>query len=123
MEHELVGLHASATRWRPVAAGRLAFPVLALALLPIRPVWLWAALLGAGAAAPWIAGAVPALRRRRPRPYWRLSAAGLERVAPDGTPLTRYERSRIEGLAITVDDGGLTVLHRFGRGHDPRRHL
>ncbi|GLZ16229.1 hypothetical protein Acsp04_64640 [Actinomadura sp. NBRC 104425] len=115
MEHELVGLHASATRWRPVAAGRLAFPVVALALLPIRPVWLWAGLLGAGAAAPWIAGAVAALRRRRPRPYWRLSAAGLERVAPDGTILTRYERSRIEGLAITVDDGGLTVLHRFGR--------
>ncbi|MEU6041647.1 hypothetical protein ABZ801_40285 [Actinomadura sp. NPDC047616] len=115
VEHELVGLHASATRWRPVAAGRLAFPVLALALLPIHPVWLWAALLGAVATAPWIAGAVASLRRRRPRPYWRLSAAGLERVAPDGTTLTRYERSRIEGLAITVDDGGLTVLHRFGR--------
>ncbi|GLW63872.1 hypothetical protein Arub01_21160 [Actinomadura rubrobrunea] len=115
MEHELVGLHAPAGRWRPVAAGRLAVPVLALALLPIRPVWLWAALLAAGAAAPWIAGAVPYLRRRRPRPYWRLSAAGLEKVAPDGTVATRYERSRIEGLAITVEDRVLTVLHRFGR--------
>ncbi|GAA3985159.1 hypothetical protein GCM10023085_79180 [Actinomadura viridis] len=115
MEHELVGLRGPGGRWRPVAAGPFALVAVALALLPIRPVWLWAALIAVVAAVPWALGAAPEARRRRPRPYWRLSAEGLERVGRGGLSLTRYERSRIEGLAITTGDGVLTVLHRFGR--------
>ncbi|MCP9982460.1 hypothetical protein [Actinomadura madurae] len=115
MEHELVGLAGPGGRWRPVAAGPFTVLAVALALLPIRPVWLWAALIGAVAAIPWLLGAVPDARRRRPRPYWRLSAAGLERVGPGGLTMVSYERSRIDGLAITTGDGVLTVFHRFGR--------
>jgi hypothetical protein len=98
-----------------VAAGPFTVLAVALALLPIRPVWLWAALIGAVAAIPWLLGAIPDARRRRPRPYWRLSAAGLERVGPGGLTMVSYERSRIDGLAITTGDGVLTVFHRFGR--------
>src|SRR5690606_5105139 len=47
--------------------------------------------------------------------YWRLSAAGLERIGPDGEVLASYERDRIDALAITTGDGVLTVFHRFGR--------
>ncbi len=115
VEHELVGLAGSGGRWRPVAAGPFTVLAVALALLPIRPVWLWAALIGAVAAIPWLLGAVPDARRRRPRPYWRLSAAGLERVGRGGLVMVSYERSRIDGLAITTGDGVLTVFHRFGR--------
>ncbi|MEO3829424.1 hypothetical protein [Actinomadura sp. B10D3] len=115
MEHELVGLAGPGGRWRPVAAGPFTVLAVALALLPIRPVWLWAALIGAVAAIPWLLGAVPDARRRRPRPYWRLSAAGLERIGPGGLTMVSYERSRIDGLAITTGDGVLTVFHRFGR--------
>ncbi|MFB4312101.1 hypothetical protein [Actinomadura sp. GTD37] len=115
MEHELVGLAGSGGRWRPVAAGPFTVLAVALALLPIRPVWLWAALIGAVAAIPWLLGAVPDARRRRPRPYWRLSAAGLERIGRGGLVMVSYERSRIDGLAITTGDGVLTVFHRFGR--------
>ncbi|WP_371942809.1 hypothetical protein [Actinomadura chokoriensis] len=115
MEHELVGLAGPGGRWRPVAAGPFTVLAVALALLPIRPVWLWAALIGAVAAVPWLLGAVPDARRRRPRPYWRLSAAGLERIGPGGLVMVSYERSRIDGLAITTGDGVLTVFHRFGR--------
>ncbi|QKW33786.1 hypothetical protein HUT06_06865 [Actinomadura sp. NAK00032] len=115
MEHELVGLAGSGGRWRPVAAGPFTVLAVALALLPIRPVWLWAALIGAVAAVPWLLGAVPDARRRRPRPYWRLSAGGLERIGRGGLVMVSYERSRIDGLAITTGDGVLTVFHRFGR--------
>jgi hypothetical protein len=115
VEHELVGLAGSGGRWRPVAAGPFTVLAVALALLPIRPVWLWAALIGAVAAIPWLLGAVPDARRRRPRPYWRLSAAGLERIGRGGLVMVSYERSRIDGLAITTGDGVLTVFHRFGR--------
>lgn len=115
VEHELVGLAGPGGRWRPVAAGPFTVLAVALALLPIRPVWLWAALIGAVAAIPWLLGAIPDARRRRPRPYWRLSAAGLERVGPGGLTMVSYERSRIDGLAITTGDGVLTVFHRFGR--------
>ncbi|MGP4026530.1 hypothetical protein [Actinomadura sp. 3N407] len=115
MEHELVGLAGPGGRWRPVAAGPFALLAVALALLPIRPVWLWAALIGVVAAVPWMLGAAPEARRRRPRPFWRLSAAGLERIGPDGLSMVSYERSRIDALAITTGDGVLTVFHRFGR--------
>ncbi|MFI0409870.1 hypothetical protein [Actinomadura sp. 3N508] len=115
MEHELVGLAGPGGRWRPVAAGPFALLAVALALLPIRPVWLWAALIGVVAAIPWLLGAAPEARRRRPRPYWRLSADGLEKVGPGGLSMVSYERSRIDGLAITTGDGILTVFHRFGR--------
>ncbi|MEU8343250.1 hypothetical protein AB0C74_16260 [Spirillospora sp. NPDC048832] len=115
VEHELVGLAGSGGRWRPVAAGPFTVLAVALALLPIRPVWLWAALIGAVAAIPWLLGAVPDARRRRPRPYWRLSAAGLERIGRGGLVMVSYERSRIDSLAITTGDGVLTVFHRFGR--------
>ncbi|MFG2085847.1 hypothetical protein [Spirillospora sp. NPDC048824] len=115
VEHELVGLAGPDGRWRPVAAGPFALLAVVLALLPIRPVWLWAALIGAVAAVPWMLGAAPEARRRRPRPFWRLSAAGLERVGPGGLSMVSYERSRIDALAITTGDGVLTVFHRFGR--------
>ncbi|MFI0452367.1 hypothetical protein [Actinomadura sp. 6N118] len=112
MEHELVGLQGPGGRWRPVAAGPFSLLAVALALLPIRPVWLWAALIAAVAAAPWLLSAAPEARGRRPRPHWRLTADGLERLGPGGV---RYERSRIDGLALTSDDGVLTVFHKFGR--------
>ncbi|WP_245623109.1 hypothetical protein [Spirillospora albida] len=115
VEHELTGLRGPRGRWRPVAAGPFALAAAGLALLPIRPVWLWAGLIAAVAAVPWLLGALPDARRRGLRPYWRLSADGLERRGPGGLVLTRYERSRMEGLAITTGDGTLTVLHRFGR--------
>ena len=115
VEHELVGLAGPPDRWRPVAAGPFALLAVVLALLPIRPVWLWAVLIGAVAAVPWLLGAVPEVRRRRPRPYWRLSSYGLERIGPDGETLVSYERSRIDALAMTTGDGMLTVFHRFGR--------
>ncbi|QKG22544.1 hypothetical protein [Actinomadura verrucosospora] len=112
---ELVGLSGAGGRWRPVAAGPFALLALALALLPIRPVWLWALLIAVVSASPWVLGAAPEARRRRPRPYWRLSAAGLERIGKGGLSMVRYERDRIDGLAITTGDGMLTVFHRFGR--------
>jgi hypothetical protein len=115
VEHELVGLRGPGGRWRPVAAGPFTLLAVALALLPIRPVWLWTALIVAVAALPWLLGASPEARRRRPRPYWRLSADGLERLGPGGVSMVRYERSRVTGLAITTGDGVLTVLHKFGR--------
>ncbi|MXQ64724.1 hypothetical protein GQ466_11810 [Actinomadura rayongensis] len=115
MEHELAGLRGPGGRWRPVAAGPFTLLAVVLALPPIRPVWLWAGLITVVAAVPWALGAVPDARPRRHRPYWRLSADGLERVGPGGLSLVRYERSRIEGLAITTGDDVLTVFHKFGR--------
>nr|BFE32999.1 hypothetical protein GCM10010200_052500 [Actinomadura rugatobispora] len=115
MEHELVGLRGPGGRWRPVAAGPFAAAAVVLALLPIQPVWLWVLLIAAVVAVPWLLGAAPEARRRRPRPYWRLSGAGLERIGPGGLTMVRYERSRIESLAITTGDGVLTVVHKFGR--------
>ncbi|MBO2447384.1 hypothetical protein J4573_09830 [Actinomadura barringtoniae] len=115
MEHELVGLHEPGGRWRPVAAGPFSLLAVALALLPIEPVWLWAALIGAVAATPWLIGALPEARRRRARPHWRLTEDGLERLGPGGLSIVSYERSRIDGLAVTSDDGVLTVFHKFGR--------
>lgn len=115
VEHELEGLRSRGGRWRPIAAGPFALLAVGLALLPIRPVWLWAALIAAVAAFPWLLGAAPEARRRAPRPFWRLSAAGLERIGPGGLSVVRYERSRIDGLALTSGDGVLTVFHRFGR--------
>ncbi|XVQ11837.1 hypothetical protein ACQP1W_04425 [Spirillospora sp. CA-255316] len=115
MEHELVGLRGPGGRWRPVAAGPFAALAVVLALLPIQPVWLWVLLIAAVVAVPWLLGAAPEARRRRPRPYWRLSGTGLERIGPGGLAMVRYERSRIESLAITTGDGVLTVVHKFGR--------
>ncbi len=118
VEHELVGLHGTGGRWRPVAAGPFTLLAVALALLPIHPVWLWAALICGVAAMPWLLGAAPEVLSApagRHRPYWRLSAAGLERIGPGGLPIVRYERDRVEALVITTDDGVLTVVHKFGR--------
>src|SRR4051794_27480488 len=111
---ELVGLSGAGGRWRPVAAGPFALLAVALALLPLRPGGLWALRTAAVSALPWVLAAAPEARRRRPRPYWRLSSAGLERIGKGGGPATvRYERERIDGLAITTGDGMLTVFHRF----------
>ncbi|WP_233358928.1 hypothetical protein [Thermomonospora amylolytica] len=99
-------------RRRPIGSGPFTLAALVVAILPLRPAGLWAALIGACAALPWLLGAV---LPRRPRPYWRLSAAGLERVDPRGEVLLRYERERIEELALTAADGRLTIFHKFGR--------
>ncbi|GAA2436104.1 hypothetical protein GCM10010191_58640 [Actinomadura vinacea] len=115
MEHELVGLRGPGGRWRPVAVGPFALLAVVLALMPIRPGWLWVSLIVAVVAVPWLLGAAPEARRRRPRPYWRLSETGLERIGPGGLSMVRYERSRIESLAVTTGDGVLTVVHKFGR--------
>ncbi|HEX2317132.1 MAG TPA: hypothetical protein VHJ17_25525 [Thermomonospora sp.] len=114
MQPELVGQSwtGSGGRLRPVGGGPFLLAALAAAVLPVRPAWLWATLIALCAVAPWLLGA---LRPRRPRPYWRLSAAGLELLRPDGEVVTRYERDRVEELALTAADGRLTVFHRFGR--------
>lgn len=116
MDHELIGLSresgGSMGRLRPVGGIPCALLVFAVALLPVRPAWLWATLIGVAALAPWIAGA---FRLRRPQPYWRLSARGLEHVTPDGRVKLGYQRNRIDELAVTSDDGMLTIFHKFGR--------
>ncbi|RFU41507.1 hypothetical protein DZF91_11450, partial [Actinomadura logoneensis] len=118
MEHELVGLHGFGGRFRPVAPGPFVLLAVAAALAPVRPGWLWAALVLAMAAGPWAAGAavavLPWAARHRGPSHWRLSERGLERIGPDGAVLTRYERDRVEGLGITTGDGVLVVQHRFG---------
>jgi hypothetical protein len=112
MDHELVGLRPVAGRLRPVAGGALALVAFVLALLPVRPTWLWMALIVAAVAVPWVLGAFIG---PRPAPYWRLTEAGLERIERDGTVGARYDRTRIEELAVTTEDGVLTVFHKFGR--------
>ena len=121
MDHELVGLNGPggaagpggpSSPWRPAAALPFALVSFAVALLPLKPDWLWPLVVGLAVLAPWGLGF---LRSRRSRPYWRLSAAGLEHIGGDGEVLTRYERERIEELALTTDDGTLTLFHKFGR--------
>ncbi|MEV5575652.1 hypothetical protein AB0L06_36915 [Spirillospora sp. NPDC052269] len=118
VEHELVGLHGFGGRFRPVAPGPFVLLTVAAALAPVRPGWLWAALVLAMAAGPWLAGAVAAVlpwaARHRDPAYWRLSERGLERIGPDGAVLSRYESDRIEGLGVTTADGVLVVQHKFG---------
>jgi hypothetical protein len=58
MDHELVGLRPVAGRLRPVAGGALAMAAFVIALLPIRPTWLWMALIVVAVALPWVLGAV-----------------------------------------------------------------
>lgn len=106
---ELVGLRAPARRLQPVAAGPFALASLVVALLPIHPPALWAASVIACNIMPW------ALGLREPRPgRWRLSPAGLERLAADGTVVEAYELGRVEEFAVTADDQVLTIFHRFG---------
>ncbi|HEU5156999.1 MAG TPA: hypothetical protein VFU43_08385 [Streptosporangiaceae bacterium] len=112
MKHELVGIRPVTGRLRPVAGGALALASFVVALLPVRPAWLWVGLVVAVAAAPWALGTFV---RPRPAPYWRLSAAGLERLDGRGGVTARYEHRRIEELAVTSEDGVLTVFHKFGR--------
>ncbi|SEG92367.1 hypothetical protein SAMN04489712_13329 [Thermomonospora echinospora] len=114
MQPELVGQSwtGPAGRRRPVGGGPFTVAALGVALLPIRPAWLWAVLIAAVSAVPWLLGAV---RPRRRSPYWRLSPAGLEQIGPDGRVVTGYARERIEELALTAEDGYLTVFHKFGR--------
>lgn len=106
---ELIGLRAPARRLHPVAAGPFAALSLAVALLPIRPSGVWLAAVVACNVLPWLLG----LREARPG-RWRLSAAGLERLAGDGSVAEAYELSRVEEFAVTSDDGMLTIFHRFG---------
>ncbi|MCW2913953.1 MAG: hypothetical protein JWN52_2021 [Actinomycetia bacterium] len=112
MDHELVGLRAQGSRWRPVAGGAFGLLSFGIALLQIRPGWWWLTLIVIANLTPWGIGLV---RGRHPAPYWRLSETGLERFGRDGTVKTRYERQRIEELALTADDGMLTLFHKFGR--------
>jgi len=120
VDHELVGLNgglngsggAQRGRWRPVAALPCALAAFVFAVIPVRPGWLWPILILSAAAAPWLLGLLP---DRRSQPYWKLSAVGLERIDWDGTVLTRYERARIEELALTTEDGAVTLFHKFGQ--------
>lgn len=114
MQPELVGQSwtGAAGRRRPVGGVPFTLAALVVALLPIRPAWLWAALIAVAVAMPWLIGV---LRPRRPHPYWRLSADGLQQIGPDGRVITGYARERIEELALTAEDGYLTVFHKFGR--------
>ncbi|WP_026415105.1 hypothetical protein [Actinomadura oligospora] len=118
MEHELVGLHGFGGRFRPVAPGPFVLLTVAAALAPVRPGWLWAALVLVLGSGPWLAGAVAAVlpwaARHRDPAYWRLSERGLEQIGPDGAVLSSYERDRIEGLGVTTADGVLVVQHKFG---------
>ncbi|HXA62957.1 MAG TPA: hypothetical protein VNW94_27750 [Streptosporangiaceae bacterium] len=107
MDHELVGLRAAGSRLRPVAGGPIALVSFGVALLPVQPGWLWAALIVAINMVPWGVG----LTLPTARPYWRLSQAGLEEAG--GTQ--RYELARIEEITITADDGVVTIFHKFGR--------
>lgn len=121
MNHELVGLNGpgGATGpggvrppWRPAAVLPFVLVSFAVALLPLRPGWLWPVLVGLSVVAPWPLGY---LLSSRPRPYWRLSQTGLEHIGRNGLIVARYERERIEELALTTDDGILTLFHKFGR--------
>jgi hypothetical protein len=113
MDHELAGIRPVAGRLRPIAGGAFAMAAFVVALLPVRPTWLWSVLIVFVAAIPWGLGAV--VGPRRPVPYWRLTAGGLERLDGRGGVTARYEHRRIEELAVTADDGVLTVFHKFGR--------
>jgi hypothetical protein len=113
MDHELVGIRPVAGRLRPIAGGAFAMAAFVVALLPVRPTWLWSALIVFVAALPWGLGAV--VGPRRPVPYWRLTAGGLERLDGRGGVTARYEHRRVEEFAVTADDGVLTVFHKFGR--------
>ncbi|HZB33607.1 MAG TPA: hypothetical protein VE465_25835 [Streptosporangiaceae bacterium] len=113
MDHELVGIRPVVGRLRPMAGGAFAMAAFVVALLPVRPTWLWSVLIVLVAALPWGVGAV--VGPRRAAPYWRLTAGGLERLDGRGGVTARYEHRRIEELAVTAEDGVLTVFHRFGR--------
>ncbi|MBC6460311.1 hypothetical protein [Actinomadura sp. HBU206391] len=112
MDHELIGPRAlDGRRNGSAAGGPFALLPFAIALVPVRPVWLWTVLIAAGNALPWLLGRI---LPRRPVPYWRLSAAGLERIGSSGEIAASYERDRIRELALTAEDGVLTVFHKFG---------
>ncbi|GAA2083100.1 hypothetical protein [Actinomadura alba] len=112
MDHELIGPRMpDGRRSTSAASGPFALLSFAIALLPVRPAWLWAALIVAGNALPWL---LLRTRHRRPASFWRLSHAGLEHVGPSGEIVAGYERDRIKELALTAEDGVLTVFHKFG---------
>ncbi|MFL6054996.1 MAG: hypothetical protein ACJ72W_19095 [Actinoallomurus sp.] len=106
---ELIGLRAPVRRSRPVAPGPFALLSLLVALLPISDPAVWMGSIVACNVIPWLLG----LRARRTG-VWRLSAAGLERLAADGSVMEAYERDRIEEFTITADDEVLTIFHKFG---------
>ncbi len=106
---ELIGIRAPKRRLRSVATGPFALLSVFVALLPIRPSAVWFAAVLVCAVLPWLLG----LRAERPG-TWRLSDRGLERLTADGAVAETYERDRVEELAITADDGVLTIFHRFG---------
>ncbi|MEV0403875.1 hypothetical protein [Actinoallomurus sp. NPDC050550] len=106
---ELIGLRAPARRSRPVAPGPFALLSLLVALLPIPQPGVWLGAVVACNLMPWLLGL-----RSRSTGVWRLSEAGLERLAPDGSVEEAYERDRIEEFTVTADDEVLTIFHKFG---------
>ncbi len=106
---QLIGLRAPVRRARPVAPGLFALLSLLVAVMPIAQPAVWFAAVVACNALPWLLG----LRAHRPG-TWRLSEAGLQRLAADGSVVESYERGRIEEFAVTADDGALTIFHLFG---------
>lgn len=106
---QLIGLRAPVRRARPVAPAPFALLSLLVALMPITRPAVWFGAIVACNALPWLLG----LRAHRPG-TWRLSPAGLQRLAADGSVLESYDRARIEEFAVTAEDGVLTIFHRFG---------
>ncbi|HEX6472086.1 MAG TPA: hypothetical protein VF069_23540 [Streptosporangiaceae bacterium] len=97
---------------RPIAGGAFALATFVVALFPVRPIWLWLVFILVVAAVPWCLGLIVG---PRPAPYWRLTATGLDRLDGRHDVITRYDHRRIEELAVTAEDGVLTVFHKFGR--------
>ncbi|MDX6738388.1 hypothetical protein [Actinocorallia sp. A-T 12471] len=106
MDHELVGLRAEGRR--PPGGAPFALLAFAVALIPLKPSWLWAALVLGLAALPLV------LPGQRPGPRWKLSSAGLELVGRDGEILQSYAPGRVQELSISADEQVLTVHHKFG---------
>ncbi|MCD0447687.1 hypothetical protein LO762_00530 [Actinocorallia sp. API 0066] len=106
MDHELVGLRAEGRR--PPGGAPFALLAFAVALIPLRPSWLWAALVLGFAALPLL------MPGPRPGPRWRLSAAGLELLDRDGRVAQSYAPGRVQELSISADEQVLTVHHKFG---------
>jgi hypothetical protein len=111
VDHLLSGQSAPTLRLRPIGAAPCGLLAMVIAAMPVTPVWFWLALIVAINAVPWLLGA---FWRTGTGERWRLSTAGLERLAKDGSIRVAYTRRRIEEFVLTAEDDTLFVLHKFG---------